>query len=119
MANRSESDRSLANDVIRSTSIDNFGDPWYPVDQNALESRLEGDRRCGTRHARPDEFHCDQTSFFIDIVQQHITVIGLNRRSDHFNDFLYLFTHLPSLRNDQRHAAPGPRVPVRRARLRE
>jgi hypothetical protein len=52
-------------------------------------------------------------------VQQHITVIGLNRRSDHFNDFLYLFTHLPSLRNDQRHAAPGPRVPVRRARLRE
>ena len=103
--------------MVGSTSIDDLGNSWHSVDENPLKPGLQRDRRCRTRHTRPDELHSDQTSFFIDIVKQNIAVIGLNCRTDHFNDFLYLFTHPVSLRNDQRHATSGCPNPISRARL--
>ena len=116
----SEGDGSLAHDVIGRASIDNFGDSGHAVDENALEPCFQGHGGGGARNTRTDEFDGDETGLLIDIVEQNVSIVGLDRRTDDFDDFLHLFAHVSSVRTRVTHAtlgrSTGPLTP-RHARL--
>lgn len=83
--------------MIGRAGIDNFGHSGYAVHENALESCFEGHSRGRARHTRTNKFDSDETGLLVDIVKQNVSVVGLNRRTDDFDDLLYLFAHPPSL----------------------
>lgn len=117
MAQPSERDRGLADHVIGRTGVDDLGDSGDPIDEDALETRLESDRRRRARHTGPDEFDGDESGLLIDIVEQDVTIVGLDGRSDDLDDLLDLFAHLRSLRNLTAAPTPGPDRGSTRARL--
>ena len=92
-----ERDGGLAHSRSGGADVDDLGDPGDAILEDPLESRLQGDRRRRTRHARSGELDLDQTGGLVDVVEHDVAVVGLDGRPDHLEDLLDLFAHAMSL----------------------
>ena len=81
------------------SGVDDLCDAGDPILQDAFESGFERDRRSRTCDTGAGEFHGDDARVLIDVMKYDIAVIGLDGRSDDFDDLLDLCAHTDSLGN--------------------
>ena len=77
--------------------VDDFGDTVDPVPHDAFDAGLQrlGRRRAGA--ARPDEGDADDTGRLVDVTEDDVAAVGVQRRADGFDGFLDLLTHAGSI----------------------
>src|SRR3954453_1907831 len=92
--------------------IDDLGHALDTVLENPFDSRLQGDRRRRTAHARSDELDSDDATRLVDVVQADVTAVGLDGRTDRLDRLLDLLAHQQIL------ASVGGRIETEQSGLR-